>query len=166
MKEAVLALGTNLFDREENLKNAINSLKRLSETTVEKISSVYTTKPFQVPDEQDEYLNCCVKIRTNLSPEVLLGGCLGIEATMGRVRPYKNAARIIDIDLLLYQDVYICTENLILPHPRIKDRAFVMVPLMDLYESKIALGFDFAAALSQVDIGDVSLYYKENFNNF
>lgn len=165
MKEAVLALGTNLFDREENLKNAINSLKRLPKTIVKKVSSVYTTKPFQVPDKQDEYLNCCVKIETNLSPEVLLGSCLGIEATMGRVRPYKNAARIIDIDLLLYQDVYICTENLILPHPRIKERAFVMVPLMDLYSGTTALGFDFAVALSQVNIGDVSIY-KEDFNNF
>ena len=165
MKEAVIALGTNLFDREKNLKNAINSLQRLPETVIEKISSIYVTKPFQTPNKQDDYLNCCVKVKTNLSPGVLLGGCLGIESAMGRMRPYKNAARIIDIDLLLYQDVSICTENLILPHPRIKERAFVMVPLADLYENRIALGLDFSQAWNQVDMGEVS-DYKKDFNFF
>lgn len=165
MKEAVIALGTNLFDREKNLKNAINSLQRLPETVIEKISSIYVTKPFQTPDKQNDYLNCCVKVNTNLSPEVLLGGCLGIESAMGRMRPYKNAARIIDMDLLLYQDISTCTENLILPHPRIKERAFVMVPLADLYENKIAPGIDFRQALAKVDLNEV-LIYKKNFNFF
>ena len=163
MKEAVLALGTNLFDREKNLKSAIDSLQRLPETVIEQISSIYITKPFQAPDKQNDYLNCCVKIKTNLLPEVLLGGCLGIEAAMGRIRSYKNAARIIDIDLLLYQDASICTENLILPHPRIKEHAFVMVPLRDLYESKVALGFDFCKALNEINVEGV-LIYKEDFN--
>ena len=163
MKEAVLALGTNLFDREKNLKSAIDSLQRLPETVIEQVSSIYITKPFQAPDKQNDYLNCCVKIKTNLLPEVLLGGCLGIEAAMGRIRLYKNAARIIDIDLLLYQDASICTENLILPHPRIKERAFVMVPLRDLYESKVALGFDFCKALNEINVEGV-LIYKEDFN--
>lgn len=160
MKEAVVALGTNLLDREKNLENAINSLEKLPGTTVERVSSIYETTPFQVPDEQQDYLNCCVKIKTNLSPEMLLGGCLGIEAALGRVRPYKNAARIIDIDLLLYQDFSCCTKLLTLPHPRIRERAFVMVPLSDLYEEKVALGFDFSHALSQVNVAEVVLYEK------
>ena len=161
MKEAVIALGTNLFDREENLKNAMNSLKNLPDILIKKVSSVYETKPFQTPDKQDDYLNCCIKIETSLSPEMLLGACLGIESAMGRVRTFNNASRIIDIDIILYQGISVCTPNLILPHPGIKQRAFVMVPLSDLYESKVALGLDFSQALKQADLSEILLYKKD-----
>lgn len=161
MKEAVVALGSNLCEREENLQNAIIALKKLPVTAVEEISSIYETKPFQPPDCQDDYLNCCVKLQTELSPEMLLGACLGIESAMGRERPFKNAARIIDIDLLLYQGVSIDVAHLTLPHHRIKERAFVMVPLSDLYKSKVALGLDFNVALSQVDVSQVKLYREQ-----
>ena len=166
MKEAVIGLGTNLYDREGNLKKALGALRELPETTIEEISSIYETKPFETPDFQSNYLNCCAKIKTNLSPEMLLGACLGIEAAMGRVRLYKNAARIIDLDLLLYQNVSVFTKNLILPHPRIKERAFVMVPLSDLYKNKIALDFDFKSELSQVKSEDEVVLYKKNLNYF
>lgn len=152
MKEAVLALGTNLLDREKNLRTALEALKRLPDTVVEKVSSIYETEPFQTPDPQNDYLNCCVKVQTELLPEMLLGCCLGIEAAMGRERPFKNAARIIDIDLLLYEGVAMNTAHLTLPHPRIKERAFVMVPLKDLYKNKVALGLDFSEALEVVII--------------
>ncbi len=158
MKEAVLALGSNLFDREKNIKDAIAALEKLPETSVQDLSPIYETKPFQTPNKQDDYLNCCVKLFTTLTPEILLGCCLGIEASMGRERPFKNAARIIDIDLLLYQDVSINTKHLILPHPRITERAFVMVPLRDLYPNNIALGLDFTQALTQVNMNDLCLY--------
>lgn len=152
MKEAVLALGTNLLDREKNLRTAIEALKRLPGTVVEKVSSIYETEPFQTPDPQNYYLNCCVKIKTELSPEMMLGCCLGIESAMGRERPFKNAARIIDIDLLLYEGVAINTAHLTLPHPRIRERAFVLVPLSELYKNKVALGLDFSEALEVVII--------------
>lgn len=161
MKEAVIALGSNLLDREENLKTAIESLKKLSGTTVEKISSIYVTEPFLAPDKQDDHLNCCAKIKTELTPEALLGCCLGIEAAMGKVRTYKNAARIIDIDLLLYEGVRLNTKYLALPHPGIKERAFVMVPLSDLYPEKVALGLNFVAALEKVRTDGVLFYKKE-----
>lgn len=161
MKEAVIALGSNLLDREENLKTAIESLKRLPGTTVEEISSIYVTEPFLAPDEQDDHLNCCVKIKTELPPEALLGCCLGIEAAMGKVRTYKNAARIVDIDLLLYEGVALNTEHLILPHPGIKARAFMMVPLSDLYPEKVSLGLNFGAALEKVGTNGVLFYKKE-----
>lgn len=161
MAEAALALGSNLLDREKNLKMAIESLSRLPGTTVEDVSSIYATKPFLVPDEQNDFLNCCVKIKTDLLAETLLGCCLGIESAMGRIRTYKNAARIIDIDLLLYEGVTIDTDHLILPHPRIKDRAFVMVPLCDLYPTKIAIGFDFAEEFEKVGTSGV-LFYGAN----
>lgn len=150
MKEAVIALGTNLLDRERNLQIAIEAIKKLPGTIVEAVSSIYETKPFQTPDPQGDYLNCCVKIKTVLSPEMLLGCCLGIEAAMGRERPFKNAARIIDLDLLLYEDVTMRAPCLTLPHPRIKERAFVMVPLSDLYKNRVALGLDFNEALEAV----------------
>ena len=155
MKEAVISLGTNLFDREKNLADAISALKKLPETTVQEISHIYETKPFQTPDKQDDYLNCCVKINTNLSPEILLGCCLGIEAAMGRKRPFKNAARIIDMDLLLYQNVLCNTQYLTLPHPRITERAFVLAPLRDLYPDQVALGLNFEQALKLVNMDDV-----------
>lgn len=158
MKEAVISLGSNLLDREKNLKRAIESLKNLPNTILLGVSAVYSTKPFLVPDKQEDYLNCCVKIKTKLRPKTLLGCCLGIEVAMGRKRTYKNAARIIDLDLLLYEDFYVCDEDLILPHPRIKERAFVMVPLNDLYEGKCALGFDFNDDFYEADITDVNLY--------
>lgn len=160
MKEAVLSLGSNMLNREENLKNAISALKKLPGTVVKKISSIYETKPFQVAEEQADYLNCCVKLVTELSPQILLGACLGIEASMGRLRPYKNASRIIDLDLLLYQDYSVCSKLLTLPHPRIKERAFVMVPLSDLYENKIALGLDFNKAFRKVGTNGVIIYNK------
>ncbi len=161
MKEAVIALGSNLLDREENLKTAIESLKRLPGTTVEKISSIYVTEPFLAPDKQDDHLNCCIKIKTELPPEALLGCCLGIEAAMGKVRTYKNAARIIDIDLLLYEGVTLNTKYLTLPHPGIKERAFMMVPLSDLYPEKVSLGLNFGAALEKVGTNGVLFYKKE-----
>lgn len=160
MKEAVIALGSNLLDREENLKTAVESLKKLPGTTVEKVSSIYVTEPFLAPDEQDDHLNCCAKIKTELTPEALLGCCLGIEAAMGKVRTYKNAARIIDIDLLLYEGVTLNTKHLTLPHPGIKERAFVMVPLSDLYPEKVALGLDFDITLEKVGKNGVLLYKK------
>ncbi len=161
MAEVVLALGSNLLDREKNLKTAIEFLSRLPNTTVEGVSSIYATKPFLVPDEQNDYLNCCAKIKTDLSAETLLGCCLGIESAMGRIRTYKNAARIIDIDLLLYEGVTINMDHLVLPHPRIKERAFVMVPLSDLYPTKIAVGFDFTEEFKKVGTSGV-LFYSAN----
>lgn len=167
MKEAVIALGSNLFDREKNLKTAINSLNKLPETSLIQISSIYETKPFQVPDAQNNYLNCCVKINTNLSPEMLMGACLGIESAMGRKRPYKNASRIIDLDLLLYQDVTVCNKFLTLPHPKIKERAFVMIPLTDLYKDQTALNFDFSQDLISItDTTDVEFWKSLNICDF
>lgn len=164
MKEAVVALGTNLFDREKNLQTAVKSLQKLPNTKVKEVSSVYITKPFLVPDKQEDYLNCCVKIETDLPAEILLGGCLGIEAAMGRLRPYKNAERIIDIDLLLYQNYSVKSMFLTLPHPKINERAFVMIPLRDLYKEKVALGYDFNEYLNNIDTEGVSIY--KNFKMF
>lgn len=151
MTEAVIALGSNIGNREERIRQAIDAIRRLPTTTVLMVSNFYETEPFEVPDQQDDYLNGCLKLMTELEPQTLLGACLGIEAAMGKVRTFKNAARIIDIDLLLYGDVSMQTKDLILPHPRMLERAFVLVPLSDLYPRHCALGMDFSQALNNLD---------------
>lgn len=155
MTEAVIALGSNIGNREERLREAIHALGRLPDTTVLMVSGHYETEPFEVPDEQDDYLNCCLKLMTELDPQTLLGACLGIEAAMGKVRTFKNASRVIDVDLLLYGDVHMDTKDLTLPHPRMLERAFVLVPLSDIYPNHSALGVDFSEALQKLDVSMV-----------
>lgn len=152
MKRAIIALGTNLGNRWENLSKAIRALELLpGSTTVVASSHIYETEPFEVPDEQNNYLNMCIIVMTELSPRALLGACLGIEAAMGRTRTIKNAARVIDIDLLLYEGEEIHTQELNVPHPEIRNRAFVMVPLAEMFPEKKALDYDFSAAYQRVD---------------
>lgn len=158
MTEAVIELGSNLLDREKNIKSAIEAIERLPFTNVVKLSSLYETEPFGVPDKQDNYINCCVKIETALLAETLIGCCLGIEAAMGRVRRFKNAARIIDVDLLLYGDKNVNTSDLQLPHPRILERAFVLVPLSDIYKDGKTPCFDFSENLKVLDTSGVKKY--------
>lgn len=134
MKKAYIGIGTNIGDRLNNLTNAVKSLELLPETLVTKVSSVYETEPWGYTD-QDDFLNACVEVQTNLSPKTLLGACLGIEAAFGRERPFKNAPRTLDMDLLLYEDVVMNEKELTLPHPRIGERAFVLVPLKDIIET-------------------------------
>lgn len=156
MKEAVIEFGSNLGNRIENINKAIKSIDSLLGTHVIGISKFYETEPVGVPDKQGNYINCCAKITTALSPHALLGACLGIEASMGRIREFKNQSRIIDIDLLLYEDFSYLSDELTVPHPRMLERAFVMIPLADLYKGKNALGIDFSQYLNNVDTNGVN----------
>lgn len=131
MKNAYLGIGTNMGDRFENLQNAVDSLNLLPTTKVTAVSRVYETDPVGFSD-QDDFLNIVVEICTDLTAEGLLGACLGIEAGFGRIRNFKNGPRIIDIDLLLYDTQIFDTPMLILPHPRMFEREFVLRPLMDI----------------------------------
>ena len=152
MKKAIIALGTNLGNRWENLSKAIRALELLpGSTTVVSCSHIYETEPFEVPDEQNNYLNMCVVVMTELSPRALFGACLGIESAMWRTRTIKNAARIIDIDLLLYEGAEITDPELTVPHPEIRNRAFVMVPLSEILPDQKFFDYDFAAAYQRVD---------------
>lgn len=160
MKEAVIALGCNLGDRLRQMEAAIEALSRLPRTRVLAVSRFYETDPFDVPEPQEDYLNACVRIETDLSAHVLLGACLGIEAGMGKVRTYRNAPRLIDLDLLLYDGERYNDQDLKLPHPGILQRAFVMVPLRDLYPEGVALGLQFQQELEQVGEGTVRLYSR------
>ena len=154
MNKAVIGIGTNIGDRLENIKNSLDSLEKLPETTIIKSSRIYETKPWGYTDQQNFY-NCCILLETSLSPSALLGALLGIEAALGRIREFKNGPRIIDLDLLLYEDEIINTEELTVPHPRIKERAFVLYPLRDLFEDEKFSSYSFSDALEKADENDI-----------
>lgn len=131
MSIAYIGIGTNIGDREKNIREAVEALNHLPGTYTEKMSEIYETPPWGYT-EQQEFYNVCVKVSTDLSPSALLGACLGIESAFGRERPFKNSPRILDMDLLLYDDIKINTPELTLPHPRMGERGFVLVPLKDI----------------------------------
>lgn len=136
MSKAYLGLGTNIGDCLENLRNVIDSLNLLPMTRVSQVSKIYKTKPIGLSEQQD-FLNMAVEIETQLNPDNILGACLGIEAGLGRVRTIKNGPRIIDVDLLLYEDERLDSKTLVLPHPRMFEREFVLRPLLDIeFENK------------------------------
>lgn len=157
--KAILGIGTNIGDRMQNLRISLDSLAKLPGTEIIKTSSVYETKPWGYT-QQDNFLNLCVEIETALSPHALLGACLGIEAAIGRVRTFKNAPRIIDIDLLLYEDEEINTAELTVPHPFIRRRAFVLVPLHEITQNDSFFTYDFSAAYSACDKDDIICIYN------
>jgi len=131
MKTVYLGIGTNLGEREENLRQAIEMI-RLHIGIVKRISSVYETEPWGF-QSINNFLNMAVEVSTKLSPSGLLGRVLMIEAMMGRLREGKGySSRIIDIDILLYEERIIETKALVVPHPKIRERKFVLVPLSEI----------------------------------
>ena len=127
--EVYLGLGSNLGDRMGNLKSAVEKLSK--RVAVEKISSAYETEPLY-NTEQPMFLNAVIKGVTELDPLELLSFVKGIENDLGRQPGRRNAPRIIDIDILFYGKRVIQTGELTVPHPRIAERAFVLVPLAEL----------------------------------
>ncbi len=130
MATVYLALGSNLGDRAGYLRKAVEGLKAKG-VQVRRISSVIETDPVGGPD-QGKYLNAVLKADTSLSPEELLCLTASIEHRLGRVRTVPNAARRIDIDILLYEDVKLVSKRLVIPHPRMFERDFVMKPLIEI----------------------------------
>ena len=129
MAIAYLCLGSNLGEREENLCQALTLLS--PKVKLEEVSSVYETEPVGY-EEQPLFLNMVCRITTNLPPEELFHLAKDIETSMGRVPSFPNAPRIIDIDILFYNNKIMETKNLTIPHPRLKDRAFVLIPLAEI----------------------------------
>ena len=130
MAMVYLCLGSNLEEREENLCQALTLLSQ--KVNLELVSSIYETEPVGYK-EQPLFLNLVCRITTNLPPEELLHLAKAIEAKMGRVPSGQiNSPRPIDIDILFYDNKVIETQNLTIPHPRLKDRAFVLIPLAEI----------------------------------
>ena len=161
MSEAVIALGSNMGNRIENLNAAVRAIAKLPDVKIIKASSVYETEPVGCDDDDGMYLNAAILVDANVSPSMLLGECLGIEAAMGRVRTKKNGPRIIDLDLILYDGFKTESFELTLPHPRVLERAFVMAPLLDLYPSGRAPGMFFAPHLRDVGTDGIKKVEKE-----
>jgi 2-amino-4-hydroxy-6-hydroxymethyldihydropteridine diphosphokinase len=126
---AYLSLGSNVGDREANLRVAIERLGALGR--VESVSSLYETEPVEVVD-QPWFINCAVRLATSNSPRDLLAGVLGIERSMGRERTRPKGPRNIDIDILLYNDQIVDEPGLTIPHPGLPDRMFVLAPLAEI----------------------------------
>lgn len=132
MQDAYVALGANLGDRESALNEAIRRLRADPELEVLRISPAYETAPVGYTD-QPSFLNMALGLRTALGPVALLRRLLAIEQEMGRVRDIRWGPRNIDLDLLVYGEESIDTPELTLPHPRMGERAFVLVPLQDVW---------------------------------
>ena len=127
---AHIALGSNLGDKEENLRRALELLEEHGVEVV-KVSTFICTEPYGVTD-QPQFLNAVCQVRTSLEPLALLHTLLGIEQEMGRVRLRHWGERNIDLDLLLYEDVVMDTPELKLPHPDMQNRDFVLLPLFEI----------------------------------
>ena len=127
---AHIALGSNLGDKEENLRRALELLEEHGVEVV-KVSTFICTEPYGVTD-QPQFLNAVCQVRTSLEPLALLHTLLGIEQEMGRVRLRHWGERNIDLDLLLYEDVVMDTPELKLPHPDMQNRDFVLLPLAEI----------------------------------
>lgn len=130
MAVAYLALGSNLGNRSHYIRLAIQELQGRGVDVLKK-ASVIETDPVGGP-QQGRYLNTVVKIRTSLSAEDLLVTINKIEARLGRIREVKNGPRVIDIDILLYEHIKLVSRRLIIPHPRMWERDFVMKPLKEI----------------------------------
>ena len=148
--KAILCLGANLGDRGAAIEQALDAISRLPHTALLRRSDILETVPEGVIDQQPNYLNCVCEVETDMPPEGLLGACFGIEAMAGRVRTGYKAARTLDIDLLLYEGFSSGSEFITVPHPRMLERRFVLLPLSQLYPEGVALGLDFSEALGRV----------------
>ncbi len=150
MPYAVLGIGGNIGNILENIETVNSAVELLPETKIKNSSSIYKTPPWGVTDQPD-FFNQCLLIDTYLSPHTLLGACLGIEAAIGRIRKQRWRERIIDIDLILYENVNINSKELTLPHPRMMERAFVLVPLNEILCENNVFGLDLKATLNEID---------------
>jgi 2-amino-4-hydroxy-6-hydroxymethyldihydropteridine diphosphokinase len=128
--EIYIGLGSNVGDREERLRTGVKSLQD-RHITVRRSAALYWTEPRDIED-QPWFLNTVVEVRTLLEPEALLQHCLEIEKAVGRVRDVSRGPRPLDLDILLYKDRILDLPGLTVPHPRYRERRFVLVPMVEL----------------------------------
>jgi 2-amino-4-hydroxy-6-hydroxymethyldihydropteridine diphosphokinase len=129
--DCIIALGSNIGDKAANIARAIELLTAPGDVRLVARSRDFATPPWGNTD-QDWFANACISVATGLSPHELLARVQAVERKMGRERTVKWGPRIIDLDLLIYRGVTLNTADLVLPHPYIAERAFVLAPLMDI----------------------------------
>lgn len=133
---AYIGLGANLGDARASVKQALQALERLPRTSVTARSPLYLSAP--VDAAGPDYVNAVAELATGLTALELLDALQAVENAAGRERPFPNAPRTLDLDLLLYGDLVQSSERLTLPHPRMNDRAFVLQPLADIASSRVS----------------------------
>ncbi len=151
-----LSLGSNLGDKINNLQTTINLIdSKVGDVLL--ISSVYKTKAEGFVGE--DFLNCCVSLRTSMEPKILIKELINIESQNGRLRSNRNIyeSRSIDIDILFYEDKIINQHNLTIPHPRMNDRDFVIKPLLDIAKSKIHPVLNRTISEIDLDLNDTEI---------
>lgn len=132
--EVILSLGSNLGKKVDNLKDAVKELAKISEVIKE--SSIIETPPWGYT-EQDSFLNQIIVVETELGPNELIEQILQIEELLGRKREFKWGPRLIDIDIIYYDDLIIESQELQVPHPHLYEREFVLAPLNEIYNTKL-----------------------------
>jgi 2-amino-4-hydroxy-6-hydroxymethyldihydropteridine diphosphokinase len=157
MATVFLALGTNLGDRLENLHRAIEALAPTVKILAR--SPIYETPPWGVTD-QPAFLNMALRGETLLPPTALLHFLKSLERQLGRIPSVRYGPRLIDLDILFYDDLVLDSDELTIPHPRLHERAFVLVPLADLAPDFVhpVLRKSVSTLLQQVDAGGIRLY--------
>jgi 2-amino-4-hydroxy-6-hydroxymethyldihydropteridine diphosphokinase len=132
MATAYIGLGSNLGDRAAALRSALQRLDREAGIRVRAVSSFHETEPVGGPPGQPRFLNAAARLQTDLAAEALLERLLAIEADLGRVRRQRWGPRTLDLDLLLYDQQVIESQDLTVPHPRMHERRFVLAPLAEI----------------------------------
>jgi len=162
LTESAIALGSNLGDSLATLEAALKTLDRTPGITVKTYSSWYKTAP--IGPSQPDYLNGCAILEVQLNPQELLKNLLGIEDQFGRVRQERWGPRTLDLDLLLFEDLILSTPELQIPHPRMTQRAFVLVPLAEIAPDWIepVSGDAIGQLVEKVDGSGVTLSIKRN----
>lgn len=136
--QACVGLGANLGDAHATLHAALDALRALPHSELGAVSSIWRTAP--IDSSGPDYLNAVALLQTQLAPQALLAELQRIERAHGRERPYRNAPRTLDLDLLLYGDETIATATLQVPHPRLHERAFVLRPLAEVAPALVVPG--------------------------
>ena len=153
MPEALIGLGGNLGDVAATLETALVRLAAVGVRVIAR-SSNWKTPPWG-PIEQPAFVNACALVETELAPRALLDLCLAVEASLGRRREVRWGPRVIDLDVLDYDGRRIDEPGLSLPHPRLTERAFVLVPLAEIVPDRVVAGASVAEHLAKVDAGGV-----------
>jgi 2-amino-4-hydroxy-6-hydroxymethyldihydropteridine diphosphokinase len=141
---ATIGLGANLNDPAAQVEYALAELDRLPGTRLLTRSSLYASAPVGYVDQPD-FINAVAQVDTSLAPRALLAALLDIEHRHGRERSFRNAPRTLDLDLLLYGNAHFHEEGLTLPHPRMSERAFVLLPLLEIAPDTVIPGYGRAA---------------------
>ncbi|MCD8926315.1 2-amino-4-hydroxy-6-hydroxymethyldihydropteridine diphosphokinase [Staphylococcus epidermidis] len=136
MVKAYLGLGSNIGNRELQLNEAIKILHAYQGIQVTQVSHIYETEPVGYTN-QPKFLNLCIEIETELNPQSLLKCCLATEQQLHRKREIRWGPRTLDVDILMFDDQIIEQDNLSVPHPRMKERSFVLIPLNDIATNQI-----------------------------